>query len=399
MIHLLPRNFRLHSSHLISSAEMTFFAFSAVSSDLPVPTSISNISSLSNAEEWNIANQSEINSLLQNDTWILVDLPAGRQAIKCGWVWRIKLKEDNSVLKYKSRLCAKGYSQVHGIDYFDTFAPTGRIDTLRLFLHLCIQFQLTQHQIDIVSAFLMAPLHEDIYMTQPPGFISSKFPDKVCKLQKSIYGLKQAPRLWNFEMNHCLTSLGFTAHLVSPCIYIKTESDSTFSLIFLWVDDIIIGSTLARMQSIKDSVALHFQITDLGQATYFLGLQFERNTSNKHIFIHQSKLISSVISQVQLLDASPVPVPMDPYSKLSISDCPADAAQKLAMTQFPYRSVIGSLLYLSLCTRPDISSAVNILSRYVSNPGMLHWQAVKFLVRYLLGTSSCSFLKLSCQFL
>ena len=223
-------------------------------------------------------------------------------------------------------------------------------------------------------------------MTQPPGFINNDFPDHVCLLNKSLYGLKQASHLWNIEMNQCLLSIGFQANPASPCIYIRSEPDSSFSIIFLWVDDVLIGAKTTLMLGIKDAINSCFKITDMGPVKYFIGHQIEQNPINKQLFIHQSNLTTCIIAQTHLIHAISTPTPMDPYIILTSLDCPQTDAAKLDMSTVPYRSIIGSLLYLSLCTRPDICSAVNLLSRYVSNPGRNHWNAVKHLIRYLIGT-------------
>ena len=158
------------------------------------PTSYKEAMSSLEAPFWKKAINSEIESILQNNTWEIVELPHGSKAIGCKCVFKKKLKLDGSIDKYKARLVAKGFTQKKGIDYFDTYSPVSRITTIRILIALASIHNLVIHQMDVKTAFLNGDLDEEIYMEQPEGFIVKGQEHKVCKLVKSLYGLKQAPK-------------------------------------------------------------------------------------------------------------------------------------------------------------------------------------------------------------
>lgn len=144
----------------------------------------------------------EHDALLQNDTWELVPPDSSQKVVGCKWVYRIKYKPDNSIERYKARLVVKGFHQRPGIDYSETFSPVIKPTTVRLMLSVSVNNGWSIRQLDINNAFLQGHLSEDVYMSQPPGFIDKDYPSYVCKLKKSIYGLRQSPRVWYQELHN-----------------------------------------------------------------------------------------------------------------------------------------------------------------------------------------------------
>ena len=196
--------------------------------------------------------EEEHNSLINNHTWDLVNLPKGRKVVRCKWIYRTKFVADGSVDKYKARLVAKGFSQVPGIDYTETFAPVAKMNSIRLTLAIVAAQGWVVHQMDVKSAFLNGDLHEEIYMEQPQGFVQDS--TMVCRLKKSIYGLKQAPQAWYAKMDSFLLSVGFTRYHSDSNVYIL-NSDDAHLLLLLYVDDLIItGSTSFIIDSVKTSL-------------------------------------------------------------------------------------------------------------------------------------------------
>ena len=184
--------------------------------------------------------ESELDSLRRAGTWTLTPLAAGRTAIGCKWVFKIKRRADGSIDKYKARLVAKGYSQRAGIDYDETFAPVAKFTSIRMLLALAAHYDFEVHQMDVHTAFLNGDLDVDIYMQQPEGYTSGSNGGQqlVCKLQKSLYGLKQAGRAWFEKMDKALAELGFSSLSHDSCIYLQ-RSDRYVTFIALYVDDLL----------------------------------------------------------------------------------------------------------------------------------------------------------------
>jgi transposase InsO family protein len=175
------------------------------------------------AEQWVKAAKEEYDSIIKNKTWSLVDLPPGRKAIGCKWVFKVKYDSKGNVERYKCRLVAKGYSQVEGIDFNETFAPVAKFNSIRLLLALAAQYDLEIHQMDVKTAFLNGELEEEIYMEQPNGFVIKGKENKVCKLQRSLYGLKQAGRSWYQKIDSCFEEIGLKRTHADNCVYQRLE--------------------------------------------------------------------------------------------------------------------------------------------------------------------------------
>eukprot|EP00253_Pinus_taeda_P016109 PITA_16109 len=232
----------------------------------------------------------EYRSLLENDTWDLVPLPKGCKLVRCKWVYRTKYGPDGKVDKHKARLFAKGFSQVEGIDYTETFSPVAKMNSIHLVLSLAVSLKWEVHQMDVKSAFLHGDLHEEIYMEQPVGFVQTDS-SLVCRLKKSLYGLKQAPWAWYAKMDSFLLESGFSRCHSDNTIYTEKEGKSLIILV-LYVDDLILtGSDPNLITHVKSSLKKKFEMTDLGHLHYFLRLQVLQ--SKEGIFLSQSNAEAS----------------------------------------------------------------------------------------------------------
>ncbi len=331
---------------------------------------------------WKEAMDAEMNSLLQNDTWELVELPQGRKSIGSRWVLRIKLTADQRPERYKARVVAKGYSQQPGIDFQETFAPVIRYDSIRLIFALAVQFGLTIHVMDAVTAFLNGVLQETIYMQQPEGYAKPGQENLVCKLRKSIYGLKQAPRCWNRALLEVLLNDGFVQATADQCIFLK-KVQGDFVVIALYVDDLLIASqNLSLITACKRYLSSKFSMKDLGEIQTLLGSAIFYDQKQKLLRVSQQGYIESMLKKFNLEDAKPVSVPLDPNHHLT-----ENAGQATTAAKLHYQMIIGGLLYAATVSRPDIAATVNKLSRFLHNPSNEHWKAAKHVLRYLKGTA------------
>ncbi|GJR12720.1 zinc finger, CCHC-type containing protein [Tanacetum coccineum] len=315
----------------------------------------------------------EIGSIMENNTWVLSDLPPG-----CKWIFKRKMKVDGTIDKFKARLVIQGFRQKEGIDYFDTYAPVARITTIRLLLALAAIHNLVIHQMDVKTAFLNGDLDEEVYMKQPEGFVMPGNEHKVCKLVKSLYGLKQAPKQWHQKFDEVVLSSGFLLNQSDKCVYSKFNRSGEGVIICLYVDDMLIfGTDQNQVDKTKKFLSSKFSMKDMGEADVILGIKIKRE--NKGIVITQSHYIEKILKKFNREDCSPVSTPMDPVEKLKPNTGkPVD--------QLEYSRAIGCLMYAMTSTRPDIAYAVGRLSRFTSNPSRQHWQAITRVFKYLKGT-------------
>ncbi|KAM2724743.1 hypothetical protein EV1_027531 [Malus domestica] len=338
------------------------------------------------SKRWQEAMKSEMDSMYQNQVWTLVDPPEGIVPVGNKWVFKRKIGVDGNVETYKARLVAKGYRQREGIDYEETFSPVAMIKSIRILLAIAAYHDYEIWQMDVKTAFLNGYLEEELYMTQPEGFVSKSEKTKVCKLQRSIYGLKQASRSWNIRFDTEIKTFGFTQNEDDNCVYQKVVGDAVVFLV-LYVDDILLfGNDTAVLSSVKVWLSKTFHMKDLGDASYVLGIKLYRDRSRKLIGLSQSMYIDKMLNRFQMEQSKKGFLPVGHGIHLSKSMEPKTPEEIRQMSCVPYASAIGSLMYAMICTRPDIAYAVSITSRYQSNPGSEHWGAVKTVLKYLRRT-------------
>jgi hypothetical protein len=311
-------------------------------------------------------------------TWELVDPPEGRTPVSNKWVFVKKYDKQGNLQKYKARLVAKGYSQMPGMDYNDTFAPVARMETIQALLALAVTENWEIQQMDVKGAYLNGKIKEEIYMKQPEGYEDGT--DRLCHLIKSLYGLKQAGREWNEELNKQLEAHGWKPSEVDPCAYIRKTTEG-IEIVIVWVDDLLLlANSHTLMNKMKNELKEIFEITDLGEPSKIVGIEIDRDREHHTITISQKQYTESILQKEGLENMNPVGMPMDPNIKLNPSEGePGDGHNN-------YASLIGSLMYLAVATRPDIAYAVYRLGSYMSNPNMSHWSAAKRILRYLSGT-------------
>lgn len=326
---------------------------------------------------WKEAINDEMDSIVSNKTWSLVDLPPGSKPIGCKWIFKRKYGPNNTVQTFKARLVAKGFRQKEGIDYFDTYAPVARISSIRTLIALSSIYKLHIHQMDVKTAFLNGDMNEEVYMEQPEGFVLSGNENKVCKLNKSLYGLKQAPKQWHEKFDSSILAFGFTHNSADRCIYSKFTNEYSV-IVCLYVDDmLIIGTDMIGILDTKKYLASIFKMKDLGEADTILGINIVKHDHGYALC--QLHYIEKMLSKFKHLKFKEYNTPFDSSVKLAKND-------GRSIAQLEYASAIGSLMYLMHCTRPDIAFAVCKLSRYTSNPSGEHWKAISRVFGYLTKT-------------
>lgn len=346
-----------------------------------VPNSYNDALSSPNSRDWKTAMEIEIKSLHKNKTYDLVPRPRDRSVVKGRWVYALKM-DANGNETYKARFVAKGYSQVAERDYHETFSPTARIASVRMLMQIAVQESLIIHQMDVKSAYLNAEIDCEIFVEQPAGFVSTgaNGEDLVCKLRKSLYGLKQSGRNWNHVLHNYLLSLNFQQSLCDNCVYFKFIGDEK-CIVIVWVDDLIIAASDKNMLEItKLGLSSKFEMKDLGIISWFLGIEFHIRVDV--IEMNQTKFIDKLLLRFRVEECTPKCTPCNVTSATIDSD---KNSQVLADPKL-YREIVGSLIYLMTCTRPDICYIVSKLSQFLSNPTYAHLNLSKHVLKYLKGT-------------
>ncbi|WVZ84665.1 hypothetical protein U9M48_031670 [Paspalum notatum var. saurae] len=297
----------------------------------------------------------ELENFERNHVWDLVEPPPNCRPIGTKWVFKNKQGEDGMVVRNKARLVAQGFCQKEGIDYEETFALVARLEAIRILLAFAVSKGFKLQQMDVKSAFLNGFIEEEVYVRQPPGFESARFPDRVYKLRKALYGLKQAPRAWYARLKSFCSSPDKTLFLLS-------RGGDTL-IVQIYVDDIIFGgSSHALVSSFAEQMSREFEMSLMGELQFFLGLQIKQGLEGT--FVHQAKYTRDILKKFNMGDSKPMTTPMSTNTAL---DADEDGE---AVDQKEFRGMIGSF-------------AVCLCARYQASPRTSHRQAVKRIFRYL----------------
>lgn len=362
-----------YGNNIYDQATMALNAESFVND---TPTSFTDIKNKADSSSWMQAVNNEMQSLTKNNTWTLKNLPEGRTAIDCKWVFRRKSDAHGNPGEYKARLVAKGFSQRQGFDYNETYSPVAKLTTFRIILAVANENDWILHQMDVKTAFLNGNLNEEIYMKQPEGFAKGNL---VCKLNKSLYGLKQASRMWNERFHTFVTKLGFRRSEYDYCFYID-ESKQAKMYILLYVDDLLlVGNDLEQINSTKSRLSTEFEMKDLGELGHFLGMNIERNKSKGTLCINQNSYLRNVLRRFGMENCNGIATPMETGLKL-------EKTNENVTTSEPYKELIGCLTYVAMTSRPDLCASVNHFSQFQSCATDEHWKHLKRILRYIKST-------------
>lgn len=281
---------------------------------------------------------------------------------------RTKIKTNGTVERRKARIVTERFSQEQDVDFYETLAPVARIISIKIILGLAAEYNLEVHQFDFFSAYLNGNLEETIYMEVPEDLASvlkgnyqeQDFKNKVCCLNKAIYGLKQSSRQWYKKLDLMLNDLNLKPLDANACVYFHKNGDK-ITLVSIYVDDLILASNdEKKIDELKQNLANSFEMKDLGHLHYCLGIKFNQDKKNGTFHMSQNNCTQEVLKRFNLENCKPIATSMNAAIKLSKKMCPNTEEEKYRMKQFPYRNLVGSLMYLATSTRPDISHAVSI---------------------------------------
>lgn len=322
---------------------------------------------------WKEAIQDEIESLNENQTWTYINKNEAQDKHILTSKWVFKIKDDG---KYKARLVIRGCQQLKGIDYNETFSPVVNVSSLRILFALAVKNDMKISRFDIKTAFLYGNLSDEIYMQIPEGFDSEHTHNKICLLKKSLYGLKQSPLKWNEKFSNFLRSKGLITLKGDQCMF-KNENQTLFLAIY--VDDgIVLSKDQNELTSLWKNLKQEFKITVFEDPDMFLGIEIVKQPGR--ILLRQEKYTKSVLEKFNMQNAKPVATPL-------VSN-DIEEGKNMLSKSYPYREAIGSLLYLTNKTRPEIAYAVNFCSRRMENTTDQDVINVKRLFRYLVSTTS-----------
>ncbi|BEJ13710.1 hypothetical protein CspHIS471_0308840 [Cutaneotrichosporon sp. HIS471] len=335
------------------------------------PVSVAEAMAGPDAEKWRDAMRREIEQFNNKNTWVETTLPDRRRAITAKWVFKRKRDADGNITKFKARLVARGFTQIHGVDYDETYAPVARMSSLRLLFTIAAIYDLELGQIDVEGAYLNGVIEEEIYLNTPPGVRLSDPNADVFRITGSLYGLKQSGRVWWIELNTRLTAMGFQRCPDEWGLYCR-NNNGTRAYISAYVDDIICAtSTKEEFNNIKTEMRNHWTITDLGEPQYILGVQVDRDRLLRTITLSQPTYVESVSERFNISTrgagrSAPLPVGSKTYGEL-LAD--ADTTDELtAERRTYYQEIVGTIQWIAGATRPDMAFSASFLGRARNAP-------------------------------
>ncbi|CAI7774904.1 unnamed protein product [Closterium sp. NIES-54] len=311
--------------------------------------------------------------------------PPGANIVSGMWIFRIK-RPPGSPPAFKARYVARGFSQRQGVDFFQAFSPTPKMTTLRVRLHVAAQRDYELHTLDFSTAFLQGSLHEEIWMRRPPGFTRSFPAGTQWSLRRPVYGLRQEPREWHDTLRTTLAALGFAPSTADLSLFLCTDATLPPFYVLVYVDDLVFATAdTDALAHVKSELQKRHTCTDLGEHTSYLGLRITRDRAQRTITLTQSHMVQQVLQRFGFTYSSPQSTPLPTGHSLS-----APPLDESVEPTGPYPELVGCLMYLMTCTRPDLAYPLSLLARYVA-PGRhrtVHWDAAKRVLRYLCSTSS-----------
>jgi hypothetical protein len=342
---------------------------------------------------WIAGGRDKLKSLQDLKVFVLIPrskIPRNQRPLKGKLVCKQKHDDTGRVVRYKVRYVAKGFAQRYGIDYDKTTAPTVCLESFWAILHLAATLNWDLRQFNIKTAFLhgVLPENETVYMEQPPGFEALGKEEWVMHLMKSIYGMRQASRIWNQTFHNAVSEWGFERLECEWCVYRRNSPTGTVIFVVHMDDIISAGLSPEENEHFCDLLKSKWEITQLGEPKFALGIAISCDRPNHSITLSQSSKIDQLVEEYGQTNARTIDTPMVTGLQLRRPDKSAPVPSEIVEweARTPYRSLVGSLMYLSVATRPNISYAVGHLSSFLDCYRPEHWEAAIRVLRYLKGT-------------
>ncbi|CAI7867711.1 unnamed protein product [Closterium sp. NIES-53] len=352
--------------------------------DIPTPRSYAEAIEGPYSSQWQAAMDAEMASWKSTGTYVDAVPPPGANIVSGMWIFRVK-RPPGSPPVFKARYVARGFSPRHGVDYFHTFSPTPKMTTLRVLLHVAAHRDYELHSLDFSTAFLQGSLHEEIWLRRPLGFTGNSPSGTQWSLRRPVYGLRQAPQEWHDTLRTTLAALGFAPSTANPSLFLRTDTSLPSFYILVYIDDLVFATAdTAGLAYVKSELQKRHTCTDLGEMRSYLGLQITRDRARRTITLTQSHMVQQVLQRFGFTYSSPQATPLP--TRHSLSALPSDESVE---SSGPYPELVGCLMYLMTCTRPDLAYPLSILARFVA-PGRHrpeHMAAAKRVLRYLCSTS------------
>ncbi|CAI7868075.1 unnamed protein product [Closterium sp. NIES-54] len=352
--------------------------------DILTPRSYAEAIEVPYSSQWQASMDAEMASWKSTGTYVDEVPPLGANIGSGMWIFRVKWP-PRSPLVFKARYVARGFSQRQGVDFFKTFSPTPKMTTLRVLLHIAAQRDYELHSLDFSTAFLQGSLHEEIWLRRPPGFTGLFPAGTQWSLQRQVYGLRQAPREWHDTLRKNLATLGFAPSTADPSLFLCTDTTLPPFYVLVYVDDLVFATAdTEALAHVKSELQKRHTCTDLGELTSYLGLRITRDRAQRTITLTQSHMVQQVHQRFGFTYSSPQSTPLPTGHLLS-----APPSDESVEPSGPYPELVGCLMYLMTCTRPDLAYPLSLLACYVA-PGRhrkVHWDAAKRVLRYLCSMS------------
>ncbi|CAI7887567.1 unnamed protein product [Closterium sp. NIES-54] len=352
--------------------------------DIPTPRSHAEAIRGPYSSQWQAAMDAEMTSWKSTSTYVDEVPPPGANIVDGMWIFRVK-QSPGSPPAFKARNVARGFDQRHGVDYFQTFSPTPKMTTLRFLLHVAAQCDYELHSLDFSTAFLQGSLHEEIWLRRPPSFTGSFPAGTHCSLRRPVYSLRQAPREWHDTLRTTLAALGFAPSSADPSLFLRTDTSLPPFYVLVYINDLVFAtSDTDALTLVKSKLQKSHTCTELGEQRSYFGVQITWDRARRTMTLTQSYMVHQVLQRFVLQFSLPQPTPLSTGHSLS-----APPSDESVETSGPYPELVGCLMYLMTCTRPNLAYPLSLLARYVA-PGRhrkVHWDAAKRVLCYLCSTT------------